>query len=275
MQLETRSAAECSLDELIALLQRGFEDYMVPLAFDEAGLSKIIVADDIDLGSSVVFVVDGFSAGVALIARRPPRCRLAAMGVVKRARGQGLGKRVMPHLLQAAADRGDTEFVLEVIASNTPALNLYEGAGFVRKRSLLGFEAPAVKGIDVGDTAGIPQPLDADWAVDFVQQHADPDLSWQLDPRNLSSLDDLSYFRVGEAVGWMAPSEHGALLGGLVVHRDHRRQGEGSRWLDWVRAGFGHDWKVRAIVPDRYEDFFLRNGFKRGPLFQYEMVLQS
>lgn len=47
-------------------------------------------------------------------------------------RGSGLGLRLMRHLLRSAADKACVGVLLEVRASNAPALHLYEKLGFLR-----------------------------------------------------------------------------------------------------------------------------------------------
>ncbi len=53
------------------------------------------------------------------------------MGVVKAYRRRGIGQRLMTHALQKAKDMGLERIELEVFASNTPAIALYEKMGFV------------------------------------------------------------------------------------------------------------------------------------------------
>ena len=60
------------------------------------------------------------------------RC-LLGMGVDRHCRGAGLGRRLLDTATRWAADQAWLDWIdLQVIASNTPALKLYERAGFVR-----------------------------------------------------------------------------------------------------------------------------------------------
>lgn len=55
------------------------------------------------------------------------------MGLLPEARGKGLGRRLMQAAIHAARERGMERIELEVFASNTRAIRLYESAGFVHE----------------------------------------------------------------------------------------------------------------------------------------------
>ena len=55
------------------------------------------------------------------------------IGMLPEVRGRGLGRRLMQAALTAARERGMERIELEVFASNTRAIALYERLGFVRE----------------------------------------------------------------------------------------------------------------------------------------------
>lgn len=55
---------------------------------------------------------------------------LLALGVLAAARRQGVGRRLLEHLLAVTFAAGGRRVLLEVARSNTAALRLYESAGF-------------------------------------------------------------------------------------------------------------------------------------------------
>jgi len=55
------------------------------------------------------------------------------MGVLKEHRRQGLGTVLMERTIEEAKRKGLERIELEVYASNTPAINLYEKWGFARE----------------------------------------------------------------------------------------------------------------------------------------------
>jgi len=58
---------------------------------------------------------------------------ILGMGVLRELRRQGIGTRLMERTISEAEGRGLERIELEVYASNTPAINLYEKRGFVRE----------------------------------------------------------------------------------------------------------------------------------------------
>jgi len=57
-------------------------------------------------------------------------CGRLGMGVLKDYRRQGIGTKLMERTIIEAKERGIERIELEVYASNTPAINLYEKRGF-------------------------------------------------------------------------------------------------------------------------------------------------
>ncbi len=61
----------------------------------------------------------------------PPEADVQTIAVATRSQGRGLGRELLDALVEEARRRGCTQLFLEVLADNSPALALYEGAGFV------------------------------------------------------------------------------------------------------------------------------------------------
>lgn len=72
-------------------------------------------------------------AGVLILSPHPlsSQLELVYVGVVPKARGQGLGAYAVQHAKQVLAARGMERIVLAVDAANAPALRVYNDAGFV------------------------------------------------------------------------------------------------------------------------------------------------
>lgn len=60
----------------------------------------------------------------------PPEARILSLAVSREAAGQGLGRRLMRHLLDEARMRGLEKATLEVSAANQAAYGLYVSTGF-------------------------------------------------------------------------------------------------------------------------------------------------
>ncbi|MCR4641139.1 MAG: ribosomal protein S18-alanine N-acetyltransferase [Lachnospiraceae bacterium] len=69
--------------------------------------------------------------GVAGLILTPPEADISNVSVAEAARCRGIAKGLLTALLSEGKKRGITDFTLEVRASNTAAIALYEGLGFV------------------------------------------------------------------------------------------------------------------------------------------------
>jgi len=85
------------------------------------------------VGGWYLLQADGRDVGVVLLngtEEAPDRLELVYMGIVKSARGRGLGKAVMQKAMQTAATLGKKTIKLAVDTRNEPALELYRRFGF-------------------------------------------------------------------------------------------------------------------------------------------------
>lgn len=73
----------------------------------------------------------GMAAGFCIIRCCSPQADIIDVAVIPEARKQGIGTLMVEKLLDEGRKRGVSEFMLEVRASNLPAIRLYENAGFV------------------------------------------------------------------------------------------------------------------------------------------------
>lgn len=184
------SAQDLPRPALTDVLNRAFSDYIVPLQITTDDLDSMIERDDILLDRSLVAYDAGNPVGVALVAARPgrggTRTRLASMGVAPEGRRNGTGRLLLRRVIDAARTGGSRTLHLEVFVNNTPARTLYESAGFVPGRRLLGFSVPAapIRARAGGDVALRPAtsrellPLFAACIAAEPSEAAPP---WQLD----------------------------------------------------------------------------------------------
>jgi GNAT superfamily N-acetyltransferase len=96
--------------------------------------------------ATFVAVLDGRDVGVARGAghERSDVRELVGMWVDPAARRQGIGMQLIDRVATWAKAAGASVLVLDVVAGNTPALALYQGAGFVRfDGEAMGVRAPS------------------------------------------------------------------------------------------------------------------------------------
>lgn len=134
-------------ETLVALLNRAFTGYSIPVDMALPDFAAMVARDDIDLAASCVAYVGAVPIGLALLAVRQghdgPCARLAAMGVTPEHRRLGIARLLLRHIVDKARAGGSASLVLEVLETNIAARALYEEDGFEAGRRLLGF---ALKG---------------------------------------------------------------------------------------------------------------------------------
>ncbi|MGN6105642.1 MAG: GNAT family N-acetyltransferase [Kofleriaceae bacterium] len=231
-------ATDLPYPALAALFQRGFAGYVVPMHPTPEALEARHRVEHVDLFASRVALLDGAPIGLATIARRGRRSRLAAMGVVAEARGTGAAQALLDRVIEDARARGDREMVLECIASNERALRLYRRAGFTELRRLVGWRCAAVE--PVAKSAPRLREVDPVELGHALARADDGSLSWQLAPASLVGV-------TAPMRGWTIDGS--ALVVGSVLDReislralftlpDRRRRGHASRLVRALAADF-------------------------------------
>jgi ribosomal protein S18 acetylase RimI-like enzyme len=274
MHFTSAPAANYPLPDLVRLLNRGFEDYFVPIQFSTTTFSNMLRRDSIDLTDSRVLSVDRQPSGIALIARRASlgASRLAAMGIAKEARGKGAGSWLMDELIRDARQRGDQEMVLEVIEQNEPAVRLYRSCGFETVRRLIGLICTDAG----GDTKSSLYELDLREMGELILQHALPDLPWQLSGESIAQMTPPARaYRKGQAYIVLSnPELEHIVIWSLLVEQEARGRGLGSEMLKNVIANHAaKTWHVPALLPEELGKVFERAGFARENLSQWQMRL--
>jgi len=275
--ISSRPLADFTSEEAAAAMARSFEGYLVPFRITAQAFERRFRSENLDAYASRVYVRDGTPAGTVLVARRGWTSRIAAMGIVPEMRGQGLGRRVMEEATAEARQRGDRAVLLEAIAHNTPAVQLYTSLGFQAMRKLVGYRreaapAPSPTGPEI-------QEIDPLEFARVVTREGEPDLPWMLAAETLAAatpparafhLEHRAYALVAD------PGDETLVLTALVVPRQHRRQGWASRLLATLDATFPRrPWVIKPLVPeDLVPAFFTQLGWERQDLQQIEMRLE-
>jgi ribosomal protein S18 acetylase RimI-like enzyme len=276
--IAARTVAECTAEEVAAALGRGFEGYLVPLRFTPQAYERRFRAENLDPYASRVYERDGAPVGVLLLARRGWTSRVAAMGFAPEVRGRGLGRRFLAEAIAEAEARGDRAMVLEVFVQNPSAVALYTKLGFQPQRRLVGFRSPG----PLSEVTGAPSEIQEIDPRDFgrwVTREGEPDLPWALQGETLAAatsparawhLDRHAYALIAD------PAAETLSLTALLVPRQHRRQGWGTRLLQTLIAAFpGRPWSVSPVLPEGTAgDFFTKLGWTDWNLQQIEMRLE-
>ena len=270
--LTTEPASSCTIPQLVDLLNRGFENYVVPITLNVNALLNMIRKDGIDLSISRVLLADGEPSGIALLARRGWTSRLAAMGIAEAHRGKGVGSWLMDQLIQEACERGEHEMVLEVIEQNEPAVHLYEKCGFETVRRLIGLICRDATGEQTHELT----EMDIRQVCRLLTQFGLPDLPWQLSSESLSQLNPpaCAYASEGAYVILSNPDMKDIAIWSLFVEPERRGNGLGTKMLQAVIARFPEKtWHVPALLPEELGKVYERAGFLREDVSQWQMRL--
>lgn len=270
--MDLKPASSYTLAYLVELLNRSFENYLVPIQFNSSQFITMIRKDSIDLDSSRVMLIDNEPSGIALIARRGWTSRLAAMGIVQQMRGKGAGSWSMEKLIEESRQRNDHEMVLEVIEQNEPAVLLYQKFGFQSVRRLVGF---VFKNAVQNSTESL-QEIDLREAGRLISLHGLSDLPWQLSGETIAHLNPPARaYCKGQAYAVISnPDAEHIVIWSLLVEQDTRGNELG---LDMLRnltsKHTDKTWHVPAILPEELGRVYEKAGFEKEKLSQWQMRL--
>lgn len=272
MDFDTAPASSYPLSDLVKFLNDGFEDYFVPIQFDVDMFLNMIRKDGIDLTASRVLIADEQASGIALIARRGWTSRLAAMGIAKENRGKGAGSWFMEQIINEACQRGEREMSLEVIEQNEPAVKLYQKSGFQIVRRLISL----IRKDAHEKEKSILQEIDLREMGRLIFQYGLSDLPWQLSGESIGQMTPpaRAYCRGQAYVAISNPDAEHVVIWSLLVEQNARGNGHGTDLLKSVIANHkGKTWHVPALFPEEFESVFIKAGFEREELSQWQMRL--
>ena len=269
--LDRKPVGDLAAADIARAVTTGFEGYFVPVALEAAGYDARFRAEDVDPFTSHVYTSGGAFVGIVLIARRGWTSRIAAMGIAKAMRGRGFGAQLVSAAIRDARERGDRRMLLEVIATNTRAIRLYERHGFRPMRDLVGFTGRSAPGIDA------LREIDPVAVARRMLRDGETDLPWQLAPETLLkavapavglALDD-------RGVALVAPAgEDKLLLRTLYVPPEHRQRGTSRQLLAAIAARFpDRTISTPVAVQSVLSGVFAAPGFTRIAISQHEMAL--
>lgn len=270
--MDIQPASNYPTPDLCELMNLSFEEYIVPIHLDSAQFENMLHKDTIDLQASRVLLMDGDSAGIALIARRGSQSRLAAMGLKKDIRGQGIGKQFMEKLIQDARARQDREMVLEVIEQNEPAVRLYQGYGFETVRRLIGLVYQDAKQGAKTDF----QEVDLPEMGNLISKYGLSGLPWQISGETIALMNPPNRaYKNGDAyIAISNPDAEHVVIWSLLVEPSARGNGLGVDMLKRIVAHHaGKTWHVPAIWPEEFGVLFEQVGFQREEISQWQMRL--
>ncbi len=261
---------------------KGFADYLVKFELTEQQFKNHITLNAVDLNRSAGCFDADRPVGVSLNGfgrwEGKPTVYDAGTTVIPEFRRRGISRSMFEWMIPMFTAEGYTQFLLEVITNNDPAVRLYEKLGFQKTRELLLLEAKP--------TIQLERTSPKDVEIREIHRHEEIPYAffWDGKPSWQTSLDAiqrsvrmkrlLGAFIDNMCVGYIVFSAGVGRLAQLAVHRDHRRKGIASRLLlEMQRDAPGQKLHVINLDESMTESvvFFQNRGFKKV-LGQFEML---
>jgi len=198
----------------------------------------------------------------------------AGTGVIPARRGQGVGKELFAFMAPQLKETSCSQYLLEVLTTNKPAISLYRRLGFTETRRLAVFRRREPVQAS-GDAAVVHRIEKPDW--ELFKSFCDGYPSWQ---NSIDAVERIASDRVvicayvdARCVGYGIVFKPAARLMQLAVAPTYRRKGIGSRILSALQDEVGESLKVNNVDEELKGTiaFFEANGFKLV-LEQYEMM---
>lgn len=139
--ITSSSLSPIDRETLRQVFNEAFSDYDLPLNMSPEVFEQHLTSNAYSGEDSVGLFDDDKLIGFLLIGRRQNVGYDAGTGILKAYRGQGLAHTLIDKAVEHLASRGCTQFVLEVLDTNTRAKNLYIKHGFTLTRSLYCYAA--------------------------------------------------------------------------------------------------------------------------------------
>lgn len=278
-----RFLTNADFDALHRCYNDAFSDYAVDMQTSKTQLEQMLVHNGVRLELSVgafdkdemiAFTVNGYNLWQGKLTAYD-----SGTGVVPKYRGKKISTELFSFAFPKLKENGIHQYLLEVISSNEPAVNLYRKLGFEETRRLAVFklnftlERPENES---GNKVQIRALHKKDWRL--LQSFWDGYPSWQ---NSVESIERSVYKKIflgayleNKCIGYGIASQTGSILQ-LAVTKNHRRKGIGSR----IAAVLQSKVAERTLLKMNNIDHSLKgmhffceaNGFERV-LDQHEML---
>ena len=259
-----------------------FSDYVIPFALTETQFRNHINLTGVDLSRTVGCLDNDKLIGFSLNGfgdwNGRPTVYDAGTGVVPAARRRGISEAMFSLMLPRFREAGIEQFLLEVITTNTGAINLYKKLGFQSVRTLALLQCDGTLNVEKADAAIAIRDIDRpDW--DRLSEFWDGKPSWQNSSEAVQRSNQLKRvfgaFDGAECLGYIVFSAKFGRIAQIAVSKDHRRRGIGSALVGAMQTQTSDGFSFQVINIDTAIEgamrFFLSLGFYER-LKQYEML---
>lgn len=279
--MEVRSLYNISLDTLYEAWEDAFSDY--PVTVTKPELEKMLVRRGYDpalsfgafeYGRLVSFILNGTG-----VYNGQNTVYDTGTGTIKTYRGRGLVKKIFNESLPQLQKEGYTQYLLEVLQTNQPAISIYHDMGFTVSREFNYFLRP-MEGYRLSYDLPQEYRIEEITEVNVTDMAAMCDFnpSWQNSfdsiQRCYSDFHILGVFTENVLAGYGISEPTSGDITQLSVHTDHRRKGIASYILQQLlKLNRCHQLKIinTDAACTSLTAFFEHNGIALSGK-QYEMV---
>ncbi len=178
-QYHFSDATGYTLAQMTEMHNESFSGYFMPATMTPEMMAHFWRVYQIDANRSVVMHDQtGRFVGMARVGARGSRGWCGGFGIAPDFRGSGASKLLAAEMVRVARDSGLTTLQLEVLTQNIRAFKLYQGAGFVTTRKLIGLQVAAASLPAVAEPQMEAAPLES--LLPFLSSDHRPDWEQEL-----------------------------------------------------------------------------------------------
>jgi len=238
--MEFKTLADNTIEEILAVFNLSFSDYVIPFHLSKEQLVSKIAAEKIDLNLSVGAFEDGQLVGFILQSEKTENGEKiiynGGTGVVPEARGKGLVRKMYDFIIPLLKERNANVLLLEVIEENQRAIRAYENLGFTIVRKLLCFKGE-INPAKYNEEISVRDLKDFQWET--LRSFWDIEPSWQgsvfvLDPIPENYIA-LGAFNDEKLVGYIIYNPAAKKVYQIAVDKEYRKQGIGARLFNSIK----------------------------------------
>lgn len=259
-----------------------FSDYVIPFALTETQFHNHINLNGVDLNRSVGCFEGEHLIGFSLngFGQWDNKTTVydAGTAVIHDFRRQGISSAMFDIMTSKFQQEHVEQWLLEVITTNTAAVNLYRKLGFraIRELAVLQFDGQVTAPKEISQDLEIRDIDNPDW--NLLTTFWDGKTSWQNSvaaiERSRQMKRIVGAYLYGNCVGYIISSLSSGRVAQIAVDKDHRNRGIGTALMFAVQAATAADCSLQIINTDTSinsaMDFFRGLGFNEL-ITQFEM----